>query len=39
MANTLPGAGNDTSKLNRTTLTGVTEGDRPKPAQVSQKNS
>lgn len=38
MANTLPGAGKDTSKMNRTTLTGVTESDLPKPAQVSKKN-
>lgn len=38
MANTLPGAGKDTSKMNRTTLTGMTEGDMPKPAQVSKKN-
>jgi hypothetical protein len=38
MANTLPGAGKDTSKMNRTTLSGMTEGDIPKPAQVSKKN-
>ncbi len=37
MANTLPGAGKDTSKMNRATLTGMTEGDMPKPAQVSKK--
>lgn len=39
MANTLPSAGKDTSNMNRTTLTGMTEGDMPKPAQVSKKNS
>jgi len=38
MANTLPGAGKDTSKMNRTSLTGMTEGDMPKPAQGSKKN-
>lgn len=38
MANTLPGAGRDTSKMNRTGLTGMTEGDMPKPAQASKKN-
>lgn len=38
MANTLPGAGKDTSKMNRTTLTRMTEGDMPKPAQGSKKN-
>lgn len=38
MANTLPGAGKDTSKMNRTEITGMTEGDMPKPAQASKKN-
>lgn len=39
MANTLPSAGKDTSNMNRTTLTGMTEGEMPKPSQVSKKNS
>lgn len=38
MANTLPGSGKDTSKMNRTGLTGMSEGDMPKPVQVSKKN-
>jgi hypothetical protein len=38
MANTLPGAGKDTSKMNRTELSGITEGDMPKPAQAAKKN-
>jgi len=38
MANTLPGAGKDRSKMNRTELTGITEGDSPNPANTSKKN-
>ncbi|WP_198158806.1 hypothetical protein [Robertmurraya korlensis] len=38
MANTLPGAGKDTSKMNRTELSGITVGDMPKPAQAAKKN-
>ena len=38
MANTLPGAGKDSSKMNRTKLTGITEEDSPNPANTSKKN-
>lgn len=34
MANTLPGAGKDSSKMNRTELTGMAEGDMPNPAKT-----
>jgi hypothetical protein len=37
MANTLPGAGKDSSKMNRTELIGMTEGARPNPANTSKK--
>lgn len=38
MANTLPGAGKDRSKMNRTELTGMAEGDMPNPSKTSKQN-
>jgi len=37
MANTLPGMGQDKSKMNRNELTGMVEGTSPQPAKGTKK--